>query len=63
MNELYPIIRRARRPLIVDDAPPVAASKSDTAQPAAPVAVVKSAETDKESVVSDAKATRNRSAR
>ena len=25
MNELYPIIRRKRRPLILEDAPPVAA--------------------------------------
>jgi len=63
MNELYPIIRRARRPLIANDAPLFAASKSATAEPGAPVADIEPAETDKESKASDAKVTHNRSSR
>ena len=32
MDQLYPIIRRARRPLIVNDAPPVAIAKVEPVQ-------------------------------
>jgi len=63
MDELYPIIRRVRRPLIVNDAPPVAASLSDEAQPVAPMPFVEGAATDGDPMVSDAKAARKRSAR
>ena len=40
MTNLYPIIRRKRRPLIVSDAPPVVVGKSVPDGPPSPVEAV-----------------------
>ena len=76
MDQLYPIIRRARRPLIVNDAPSVFASKGDAPTPPKPEpvasvgGVVSGESPDKAGEspalpekASDAKVSRKRSAR
>ena len=77
MEQLFPIIRRARRPLIVNDAPPVAIAKvepvqasiaDDSAPPKAEISVAVSAPLSGESPLppvkaSDAKVSLKRSAR
>lgn len=68
MQNLFPIIRRKRRPLIVADAPPVVVGKSVPDGPPSPVqpVVTKPAEpveSEDEPKADDAQATPNRSER
>ena len=62
MNELLPIIRRARRPLVVVDAPPVVVGN---VEPVLPVVTkpVESVVSEDEPQTDDAQVTPNRSER
>ena len=59
MNGLFPIIRRVRRPLIVDAAPPVVVDRVEPAPPVAALPVMEPVEPPKSS---DAKASSKRKA-
>jgi hypothetical protein len=63
MNELYPIIRRKRRPLLEADAPPVVVANGAAVQAVMPPAVVESVVKQIQPQTSDAKVTSKRSAR
>lgn len=68
MQNLFPIIRRVRRPLVVADAPPVVVGKSVPDGPTSPVQPVgtkpvEPAVSEDEPKADDAQATPNRSER
>jgi hypothetical protein len=68
MQNLFPIIRRVRRPLIATDAPPVAVGKSVPDGPPSPVQPVaakpvESVVSEDEPQIDDAQVTPNRSER
>ena len=62
MNELLPIIRRKRRPLIVADAPPVVVGNVEPVQAVA-TKPVETIESEKRPEKNDAQFTSHRSAR
>ena len=51
MNQLYPVIRRKRRPLIVDAAPPVVVVNAEPVPPVPLLAVIETIEPPKPSDV------------
>jgi hypothetical protein len=59
MNQLFPIIRRKRRPLVVADVPPIPI-KTESVQPVATVPLVEPADKPK---AADAKSISTRKAR
>jgi hypothetical protein len=59
MSELFPIIRRKRRPLIVEDVPPIPAKR----EPVQPVAIVPLVEPADKPKADDAKGISTRKAR
>ncbi len=62
MNELLPIIRRKRRPLVIADAPPVVVGNVEPVQAVA-TKPVETVESEKQPEKNDAQVTPNRSAR
>ena len=63
MNELYPIVRRKRRPLLEADASPVVVGNVAAVQTVVPPSVVEPVVKETEPQASDAKVTAKRNAR
>lgn len=63
MDQLFPIIRRVRRPLVVADAPPVVVGSVEPVQPVATLSLVKPVATDKPLKQPDANSSANRDGR
>ena len=63
MNELFPIIRRARRPLVVVDAPPVVVGNVAPVEVVVPPVSVEPVANESEPQTSDAKSTLKRNTR